>query len=299
MESLSRSRKVIHTCSTVGAIHSNCPGWSPSVRHSVKKKTMLSHTALQKERQAQASAIMREIQGNESSDLNLGKKINVPREIMLEELSLHNNRGARLFKMRQRRSDKYTFENFPYEMGQQTNQNQVDQNENTEENLTESVQQTAPNTPDPRSPPNPENIAPGYTGPLKEIPPEKFNETAVPKYYMSPWQEAIVNEPDLVEALYPKMPTPENKVEAPDYRSFNRAATPFGGFEKASKMITFKIPEFDLLSMNNLTFDMSIDPIRARKSFNRAPQGWTSENPHIIVSSDILFNPDVPESDDL
>ncbi|KAM3939021.1 myozenin-2 [Leptodactylus fuscus] len=267
---------------------------------------MLSHTDLQKERRAQASAIMREIQGTESSDINLGKKISVPREIMLEELSLLNNRGARLFKMRQRRSDKYTFENFPYDMKPQTNQNQVDrvnQNGKTEDSSTEFTQQTSPqtppNTPDPRSPPNPDNIAPGITGPLREIPPEKFNETAVPKYYMSPWQEAIVNEPDLLEALYPKMPMPGDKMETPDYRSFNRAATPFGGFEKASKMITFKIPEYDMPSMNNLTFDLSIDPLRARKSFNRTPQGWTSENPHIIISSDIIFNPNVPESDDL
>ncbi|XP_075705860.1 myozenin-2 [Rhinoderma darwinii] len=264
---------------------------------------MLSQTDLQKERRAQASAIMREIQGTESDDFDLGRKISVPREIMLEELSLFNNRGARLFKRRQRRSDKYTFENFPYEMKPQTNQNQVNQNGKTEDTSTESAQQigpqTPPNTPDPKNPPNPENIAPGYTGPLQEIPPEKFNETAVPKYYMSPWQEAIVNEPDLLEALYPRLPTPGNKLEAPDYRSFNRAATPFGGFENASKMITFKIPEFDLPSMNNLIFDMSIDPLRTRKSFNRTPQGWTSENPHIIVSSDIIFNPDVPESDDL
>ncbi|XP_071975295.1 myozenin-2 [Engystomops pustulosus] len=264
---------------------------------------MLSQTALQKERRAQASAIMMEIQGIDGDDLNLGKKISVPRDIMLEELSLHNNRGARLFKMRQRRSDKYTFENFPYEMKPQTNVQQINQNGKSEDMSNESVQQTAPqtppNTPDPRSPPNPENIAPGYTGPLKEIPPEKFNETAVPKYYMSPWQEAIVNDPDLLEALYPRMPTPGDKVDAPDYRSFNRAATPFGGFEKASKMITFKIPEYDLPSMNNLNFDMSIDSMRARKSFNRAPQGWISENPHIIVSSDIIFSPDVPESDDL
>ncbi|XP_075192805.1 myozenin-2 [Anomaloglossus baeobatrachus] len=266
---------------------------------------MLSHTALEKERRAQSSAIMREIQGPvaDTSDFDFGRKINVPRDIMLEELSLLNNRGARLFKMRQRRSDKYTFENFPYEMKLQSNQNEFIQNGKTNDISAASAQQTAPqtppNTPDPRSPPNPENIAPGYTGPLKEIPPEKFNETAVPKYYMSPWQEAIVNDPDLLEALYPKMPTPGNKVEAPDYRSFNRAATPFGGFDKASRMITFKIPDFDLLSMNTLPFDMSIDPIRARKSFNRTPQGWTSENPHIIISSDILFNPDVPESDDL
>ncbi|KAM5192049.1 myozenin-2 [Mantella aurantiaca] len=266
---------------------------------------MLSHGALQKERQAQASAIMKEIQGNESDGLDFGKKISVPKDIMLEELSLLSNRGARLFKMRQRRSDKYTYENFPYEMRPQTQTNisQNQQNGNTEGISSGSAQhiapQTPPNTPDPRSPPNPETIAPGYTGPLKEVPPEKFNETAVPKYYMSPWEEAIVNEPELLESLYYKMPPPGDKMLPPDYRSFNRAATPFGGFEKASKMITFKMPEFDIPSMNDFTFDMIPNPLKSRKSFNRAPQGWTSQQPHIIVSTDILFNPEVPESDDL
>ncbi|XP_068136645.1 myozenin-2 isoform X2 [Hyperolius riggenbachi] len=265
---------------------------------------MLSHSALQKERQAQASAIMREIQGSESDGLDFGKKISVPKDIMLEELSLLNNRGARLFKMRQRRSDKYTFENFPYDMRPQTqtniSQNQTNQNGNAEgipyEPAEQTSEQASSNPPDPRSLPNPESIAPGYTSPLKEVPPEKFNETAVPKYYMSPWQEAIVSDPELFDSLYPKMPTPGENTLAPDYKSFNRAATPFGGFEKASRMITFKIPEFDL---NDFAFEMSPNPLSSRKSFNRAPQGWTSQNPHIILSSDVLFSPDVPESDDL
>lgn len=53
--------------------------------------------------------------------MDLGKKVSVPRDIMLEELSHLANRGARLFKMRQRRSDKYTFENFQYESRAQIN----------------------------------------------------------------------------------------------------------------------------------------------------------------------------------
>ncbi|KAM4709929.1 myozenin-2 isoform 2-T2 [Discoglossus pictus] len=263
---------------------------------------MSLHGNLQKERREQAFAIVKEIQGMESDGLDFGKKISTPRDIMLEELSLHSNRGARLFKMRQRRSDKYTFENFPYQMQTQTN-NEIAQNAKNEANTLDSAQQhsplTPPNTPDPRSPPNPENIAPGYTGPLKEIPPEKFNETAVPKYYMSPWIQAIGNEPDLLEALYPKIPNPGQKEEIPDYRSFNRAATPFGGFEKASKMITFNIPDFDLPSMNDPSINMVQNPLNSRRSFNRAPQGWTSEHEPIMLSSDIFLNPDVPESDDL
>lgn len=44
------------------------------------------------------------------SGMVLGRKVNTPKEIMLEELSLASNRGSRLFKMRQKRSEKYTFE---------------------------------------------------------------------------------------------------------------------------------------------------------------------------------------------
>lgn len=53
--------------------------------------------------------------------IDLGKKVSIPRDIMLEELSHLSNRGARLFKMRQRRSDKYTYENFHYETKVQIN----------------------------------------------------------------------------------------------------------------------------------------------------------------------------------
>ncbi|KAE8630613.1 hypothetical protein XENTR_v10000895 [Xenopus tropicalis] len=274
------------------------------------QRTMLSQSALNKERREQASAILKEIHGNggnESDGLDFGKKISVPRDIMLEELSHVNNRGARLFKMRQRRSDKYTYENFPYAMKPQAAQNQVNQNGNTEGNTEGNTldanqqisPQTPPNTPDPRSPPNPENIAPGYTGPLKEIPPEKFNETAVPKYYMSPWLEAIGSEPELLEALYPKLPVPGQKAEIPDYKSFNRAAIPFGGFDNASKLTTFKLPEFDLSPMIDPAVDMSPNPLKLRRSFNRMAQGWTSENIPVFYSSDPILNAEIPESDDL
>lgn len=62
----------------------------------------------------------------------------------------------------------------------------------------------------------------GYSGPLKEVPPERFNTTAVPKHYQSPWEQAIGGDPELLEALYPKLFRPEGRAELPDYRSFNR-----------------------------------------------------------------------------
>lgn len=47
--------------------------------------------------------------------MDLGKKLSTPKDIMLEELSLLSNRGSQLFKKRQRRSDKYTFESIQNE----------------------------------------------------------------------------------------------------------------------------------------------------------------------------------------
>lgn len=54
-------------------------------------------------------------------EMDLGKKVSVPQDIMLEELSLASNRGSRLFKMRQRRSEKYTFESKQDENNKQLN----------------------------------------------------------------------------------------------------------------------------------------------------------------------------------
>uniref|UniRef100_A0A8W4FCB6 Myozenin 2 n=1 Tax=Sus scrofa TaxID=9823 RepID=A0A8W4FCB6_PIG len=251
---------------------------------------MLSHNTMVKQRKQQASAIMKEIHGNDVDGMDLGKKVSIPRDIMLEELSHLSNRGARLFKMRQRRSDKYTFENFQYESKAQINHNIAMQNGKLDGNNLESGSQQAP---------NPENIAPGYSGPLKEIPPERFNTTAVPKYYQSPWEQAISNDPELLEALYPKLFKPEGKAELPDYRSFNRVATPFGGFEKASKIVKFKVPDFELLLLTDPRFMAFANPLSGRRSFNRTPKGWISENIPIVITTEPTEDTTIPESDDL
>lgn len=43
--------------------------------------------------------------------LNLGKKISVPKDLMMEELNLTSNRGSRMFQERQKRAEKFTLEN--------------------------------------------------------------------------------------------------------------------------------------------------------------------------------------------
>lgn len=42
--------------------------------------------------------------------LDLGKKISVPRDVMMEELNLLSNRGSRMFQERQKRVEKFTLE---------------------------------------------------------------------------------------------------------------------------------------------------------------------------------------------
>lgn len=71
-----------------------------------------------------------------------------------------------------------------------------------------------------RWPPKPIPSLPhtGYSGPLKEVPPEKFNVTAIPKGYRSPWQELLGDKDNAVHGKNqpPVRPSPW------DFRSFNR-----------------------------------------------------------------------------
>ncbi|NXT94947.1 MYOZ1 protein, partial [Anhinga rufa] len=54
-----------------------------------------------------------EVMPQEVSKLNLGKKISIPRDVMLEELSLLTNKGSKMFKLRQLRVEKFIYENNP------------------------------------------------------------------------------------------------------------------------------------------------------------------------------------------
>uniref|UniRef100_A0A3B3TVI4 Myozenin 3a n=1 Tax=Poecilia latipinna TaxID=48699 RepID=A0A3B3TVI4_9TELE len=55
---------------------------------------------LTRQRMLQAKALSQEARGG----LNLGKKISVPKDVMMEELNLSSNRGSRMFQERQRRN---------------------------------------------------------------------------------------------------------------------------------------------------------------------------------------------------
>ncbi|KAL0203739.1 hypothetical protein M9458_001757, partial [Cirrhinus mrigala] len=77
---------------------------------------------------------------------------------------------------------------------------------------------------------------------------------------------------------------------------FLRVATPFGGFEKAPRGITFKLPEVDL---NAPRYPELQDPTAKRPTFNRIAQGWISDGTPLILPTVSLEPFEIPESDDL
>ncbi|XP_077355245.1 myozenin-2a [Festucalex cinctus] len=259
------------------------------------------------ERKIQAAAICREIQGLEDVEVDLGKKVSVPQDIMLEELSLVSNRASRLFKMRQQRADKYTFENVKSHLNVGTgcisntsttataaaagsradNASSAKERDSAEKDATGVDRARAMQT---VTVPDPHSIAPGYGGPLKDVPPEKFNSTAIPKSYHSPWDRARVREPTPVDAPAACLPKPEPPADLPGYKSFNRVAIPFGGFAEApdavrSMKAELAVPDFPEL--------------RGRPCFNRAAQGWHSTGALIPFRAGTPEAALVPESDDL
>ncbi|XP_053056120.1 myozenin-3 isoform X2 [Acinonyx jubatus] len=152
--------------------------------------------------------------------LDLGKKLSVPQDLMMEELSLRNNRGSLLFQKRQRRVQRFTFE-FPASqraLVDRSAKGKVTGTAGTAEAGPLHAQGKVANGPEGQScsselhifratpggpevaqpsafpaerPRSPSALAPGYAQPLKGVPPEKFNHTAIPKGYRCPWQEFI------------------------------------------------------------------------------------------------------------
>ncbi|XP_067160802.1 myozenin-3 [Apteryx mantelli] len=230
--------------------------------------------------------------------LDLGKKVSTPQDVMIEELSLRTNRGSQLFQQRQKRMQRFIFE-YPsgyrklsgtgagmekgYLEGTANEWTAGDvaegqQSYHSELHVAASARGGPPKVPKKTEKVlqmskalNPDALAPGYSGPLKEVPPEKFNITAIPKGYRSPWQEFLSEKDHLADSenQLPMKPTHG------DFRSFNRTPIPF---DRAQISDTFSMPamEFDNLS--------TLELISHRRNFNRAPQGWV----RILPESDEL-----------
>ncbi|KAM8733411.1 myozenin-2-like isoform 2-T3 [Acanthopagrus schlegelii] len=204
-----------------------------------------------KQRMLQARALSQEARGK---GLNLGKKISVPKDVMMEELNLPSNRGSRMFQERQRRVERYTLEN------------SADGAHNVHPEA----------VPPPQIIPEPqggkENQAfsiPGYSRPLKDIPREKFNATVIPKSYCSPWREALGGTEELLSTLDAQLPPMPQRTS--NYRCFNRSAMPFGG-PMASKRV-IPVISFEAVESQKLP-DIALNRWVQRPNFNRAPKGW-------------------------
>ncbi|XP_028272059.1 myozenin-2-like isoform X2 [Parambassis ranga] len=208
-----------------------------------------------KQRMLQARALSMEAKRG----LNLGKKISVPKDVMIEELNLTSNRGSRMFQERQKRAERFTLESVA---------NGAHNNNNVHFEAIPPPQTTL----EPYA--GKENQAfpiPGYSGPLKEVPHEKFNTTVIPKSYCSPWSEALGQKEELLNTLNTQLPQAPQGSQPTSYRCFNRSPMPFGGAMASRRVIP--VISFEAVESQTLP-GFTLDHMYRRPNFNRAPKGW-------------------------
>ncbi|XP_047586529.1 myozenin-3 isoform X2 [Lutra lutra] len=199
--------------------------------------------------------------------LDLGKKLSVPQDLMMEELSLRNNRGSLLFQKRQRRVQRFTFE-FAASPRMVAN-GPEGQNCRSELHIFPASSQGPEDAQSAAFPTeracSPSTLAPGYAEPLKGVPPEKFNHTAIPKGYRCPWQEFISYRDYQSDG---RSHTPS----LAQHRNFNKTPVPFGG-----PLVGETIPRAGTPFAPELISGLEL--LRLRPSFNRVAQGWVRNLP--------------------
>ncbi|XP_039990372.1 myozenin-1b isoform X3 [Xiphias gladius] len=212
----------------------------------------------------------------EASELDLGTKIKTPKDLMLEELSLLKNKGSKMFRMRQQRVEKFIV----------TNENM---------NLQNLLMSPPPIPPKPEMPK--EDVVEETVD--EEAEKEKRRKEYI-RTYVSPWERAMKGNEELKATMKACMPGPiQMHPEMPQYKSFNRTALPYGGYDKASKMLTFDLPEVNIATEEPEPLPTMQADIRSRPSFNRTPIGWvcSEDNSHIHMDLDNI--PFDGETDDL
>ncbi|NWV64460.1 MYOZ1 protein, partial [Malurus elegans] len=249
----------------------------------------------------------------EASKLNLGKKISIPRDVMLEELSLLTNKGSKMFKLRQLRVEKFIYENNPdafidnsvdhfqkfippgghhgedadgYAHGRMVGGMPAGQHG--------SYKQQHPGVP-PR---------PGSRGGARDSEGEHAGKSSgsggegaqidlgvtesgnkadgksggkkvtIFKTYISPWERAMGISPEDKSQFSTDLLSYSPKADFPHYKSFNRTAMPYGGYEKAAKRMTFKVPQFDICPLLPESLMIYNQNFSKRPSFNRTPIPW-------------------------
>ncbi|XP_076008159.1 myozenin-1b [Genypterus blacodes] len=213
----------------------------------------------------------------EAAELDLGTKIKTPKDTMLEELSLLNNKGSKMFQLRQQRVEKFIV----------TNQNM--------QNLEDLLMSPPPTLPKPQMP---------KTEVVVEIvdleAEKKRRRREYIRTYVSPWERAMKGDRELTATMKGCMPGPiEGHSDMLHYKSFNRTALPFGGFDKVCKLLPFEIPEINVESDEPEPLPSLQADIRSRPSFNRTPIGWVCSEENSQIHMDLDHMPFDGETDDL
>ncbi|MBN3295808.1 MYOZ1 protein, partial [Amia calva] len=119
------------------------------------------------------------------------------------------------------------------------------------------------------------------------------------KTYISPWERAMKGNEELTATMRFRMPGPCSKDDLPKYKCFNRTAMPFGGYEKASKLMTFQLPDIDMAPEEPEQAVVYHQDLAARPSFNRTPIGWVGSGEPSQVTVELDTMPFDGETDDL
>ncbi|ELK09531.1 Synaptopodin 2-like protein [Pteropus alecto] len=236
--------------------------------------------------------------GQESSGLNLGKKISVPRDVMLEELSLLTNRGSKMFKLRQMRVEKFIYENHPdvfsdssmdhFQKFLPTVGGQLGTAGQGFSYIKGSGggQARASGSSGQYGSDQQHHQGPG-SGSGGDQAGGEGKHITVFKTYISPWEKAMGVDPQQKVELGIDLLAYGAKAELPQYKSFNRTAMPYGGYEKASKRMTFQMPKFDLGPLLSEPLILYNQNLSNRPSFNRTPIPWLSSGEPVDYNVDI------------
>ncbi|XP_052428932.1 myozenin-1-like [Carassius gibelio] len=119
------------------------------------------------------------------------------------------------------------------------------------------------------------------------------------KTYVSPWERAMKGNEELLATMKSQMPGPCSQKELRNYKCFNRSAMPFGGFEKASQLMTFQMPDIEVAAEELEPAVVYHHDIGSRPSFNRTPIGWGGSAEPGSIHMELDTIPFDGETDDL
>uniref|UniRef100_A0A3P9A5D6 Myozenin 1a n=1 Tax=Esox lucius TaxID=8010 RepID=A0A3P9A5D6_ESOLU len=265
----------------------------------------------------------------EASEFDLGTKIKTPKDTMLEELSLLNNKGSKMFKRRQKRVEKFIYENNPDLFGTESMENfqKLVPSLGGTMILDASGNMVQKQGGPPVPPPKPGKDGHGHghghgysqvhghyggahhgasgehgqgsngvDAALEQAKKKKENISS----YVSPWEKAMKGNQELTSSMKCHMPVPHAHLDLPKYKSFNRSATPFGGFDKASQLMTFQLPDTHAVAPEEPEPPALYQhDIGARPSFNRTPIGWVGSGEPSSIHMELDAMPFDGETDDL